>query len=44
MMNALLRVLIVAAVATIGDFIWYTYGVRHSFVAGPTQRRCHPAS
>jgi hypothetical protein len=33
-MPALLHVLIVAAVATAGDFIWYTYGVRHSLVAG----------
>jgi len=34
--QAALRILIVAAVATIGDFIWYTYGVRHSLVAGVT--------
>ena len=27
-------VLVVAAVATVGDFIWYTYGVRHTIVAG----------
>ena len=33
-MKILLHILIVAAVATTGDFIWYTYGVRHSLVAG----------
>lgn len=33
-MQAVAGALVVAAVATTGDFIWYTYGVRHSFVAG----------
>ncbi len=27
-------VLLVAAAATLGDWIWYTYGVRHSLAAG----------
>jgi rhodanese-related sulfurtransferase len=27
-------VLVVAAVATVGDFIWYTYGVQHTLLAG----------
>ena len=27
-------VFVVAAVATVGDFIWYTYGVRHTMLAG----------
>ena len=27
-------VLLVAAVATLGDFIWYNYGVEHTMVAG----------
>ena len=27
-------VVVVAAVATLGDFIWYTYGVRHTMIAG----------
>ena len=30
----ILGILVVAAVATFGDFIWYTYGVRHSIAAG----------
>ena len=34
LVKSILRVLIVAAVATVGDYIWYTYGVRHSLVAG----------
>jgi hypothetical protein len=33
-MNTIVGVLVVAAVATIGDSIWYTYGVRHTIVAG----------
>jgi hypothetical protein len=33
-MNTLVGVLIVAAVATVGDAIWYTFGVRHTIVAG----------
>jgi hypothetical protein len=33
-MNTIVGVLVVAAVATIGDSIWYTYGVRHTVVAG----------
>src|SRR5580765_3960308 len=33
-MKTIAGVLVVAAVATIGDAIWYTYGVRHTFVAG----------
>lgn len=31
---ALIGVLIVAATATFGDFIWYTVGVRHTMTAG----------
>ncbi len=33
-MKSIVRILIVAAVATVGDYVWYTYGVRHSLVAG----------
>jgi rhodanese-related sulfurtransferase len=33
-MNTIIGVLIVAAVATVGDSIWYTYGIRHTVVAG----------
>lgn len=33
-MKTLAGVFIVAAVATVGDSIWYTYGVRHTMVAG----------
>jgi len=33
-MKAIIGVLIVAACATLGDAIWYTYGVRHTLVAG----------
>jgi hypothetical protein len=33
-MKSIVRILIVAAVATVGDYIWYTYGVRHSVGAG----------
>ena len=33
-MKTIVGVLVVAAVATLGDFIWYTYGVRHTIVAG----------
>jgi rhodanese-related sulfurtransferase len=33
-MNTVVGVLIVAAVATVGDSIWYTYGIRHTVVAG----------
>jgi hypothetical protein len=33
-MNTSLGVLVVAAVATLGDFIWFTYGVRHTLAAG----------
>src|SRR5687768_5793336 len=33
-MKIILGVLVVAAVATIGDSIWYTFGVRHTAVAG----------
>jgi hypothetical protein len=32
--SILVGILIVAAVATAGDWIWYTYGVRHSLTAG----------
>jgi hypothetical protein len=35
-MPHLIRPLIVALVATIGDFIWFEYGVRHTTVAGVT--------
>jgi len=34
MKNLLLGVLVVAAVATAGDAIWYTFGVRHTLLAG----------
>lgn len=34
MVKIIVRILMVAAVATAGDGIWYTYGVRHSLVAG----------
>ena len=33
-MKTIVGVLVVAACATLGDFIWYTYGVRHTIVAG----------
>src|SRR5262249_39622621 len=33
-MTAIVGLLVVAAVATVGDFIWYTYGVHHTIVAG----------
>ena len=33
-MITIIGVLVVAAVATVGDFIWYSYGVRHTIVAG----------
>jgi hypothetical protein len=32
--RAVAGVLVVAAAATCGDYIWYTYGVRHTMVAG----------
>lgn len=35
-MPYLIRPLVVALVATIGDFIWFEYGVRHTTVAGVT--------
>src|SRR3974390_694480 len=35
-MKSIVGVLVVAAVATVGDFIWYTYGVRHTVLAGLT--------
>ncbi len=34
LMKTGLGVLVVAAVATAGDYIWYTFGVRHSIAAG----------
>lgn len=34
MVKTIVPILIVAAVATLGDYVWYTYGVRHSLVAG----------
>ena len=34
MTAALVGVLVVAAVATAGDFIWYEFGVRHRAVVG----------
>jgi rhodanese-related sulfurtransferase len=33
-MKTIAGVFVVAAVATLGDAIWYTYGVRHTVVAG----------
>lgn len=34
MLTLSIGILFVAAVATAGDYLWYTYGVRHSVVAG----------
>jgi rhodanese-related sulfurtransferase len=34
MTTSIIGVLVVAAAATAGDFIWYTYGVGHTMVAG----------
>ena len=34
MMHALIGALVVAAVATAGDYIWYEYGVQHRMIAG----------
>jgi rhodanese-related sulfurtransferase len=33
-MHAIASIAIVAAAATLGDFIWYTFGVRHTMAAG----------
>jgi phage shock protein E len=33
-MKTIVGILFVAAVATVGDYIWYTYGVKHGFAAG----------
>ena len=33
-MTAIAGIVVVAAAATLGDFIWYTVGVRHTMVAG----------
>jgi rhodanese-related sulfurtransferase len=33
-MKTIVGVLVVAACATLGDFIWYTYGVHHTMAAG----------
>ncbi len=33
-LTILVSIVLVAAVATAGDFIWYTYGVHHTMVAG----------
>ena len=33
-MKTIFGLLVVAAAATLGDFIWYNYGVRHTMVAG----------
>jgi phage shock protein E len=33
-MKTIVGVLVVAAVATVGDAVWYTYGVRHTILAG----------
>jgi rhodanese-related sulfurtransferase len=33
-MKIIVGVLVVAACATLGDFIWYTYGVHHTMAAG----------
>lgn len=35
-MPHLIRPLVVALVATIGDFVWFEYGVRHTTIAGVT--------
>jgi hypothetical protein len=34
MQSFILGILVVAAAATCGDFIWYTYGIRHTAIAG----------
>lgn len=33
-MNALIGTVVIAAAATLGDFLWYSVGVRHTMVAG----------
>ena len=33
-MTIVAGIVVVAAAATLGDFIWYTVGVRHTMVAG----------
>jgi rhodanese-related sulfurtransferase len=33
-MKTLVGIFVVAAAATLGDYVWYTYGVRHSLVSG----------
>jgi hypothetical protein len=33
-MKTIFGLLVVAAAATLGDFIWYNYGVRHTMTAG----------
>jgi rhodanese-related sulfurtransferase len=33
-MTAIIGVLVVAAAASLGDFVWYTFGIRHSVAAG----------
>jgi rhodanese-related sulfurtransferase len=33
-MNASVGIAVVAAVATAGDYVWYSFGVRHTMVAG----------
>ena len=33
-MTVIAGIVVVAAAATLGDFIWYTVGVRHTMVAG----------
>ncbi len=35
-MKALLGIIVVAATSTLGDYIWYTIGIRHTMVAGLT--------
>ena len=34
MMKTIASIVVIAAAATLGDFIWYTVGVRHTMVAG----------
>ena len=33
-MNVLPGILLIAAAATAGDYVWYTFGVQHSLAAG----------
>ena len=39
-MNAIAGIAVIAAAATLGDFIWYAVGVRHTMTAGCCTARC----